>query len=85
MKRFILPVFALLFSVAGLAESWHSHQFTEEGCCESLCPGAAATLRDAGLCAGFHPPQPAEAGFARVIPFFVPLLLEKDIFHPPLP
>jgi len=85
MKRLILPVFALLFSVIGLAESFHSHQFTEEDCCDSLCPGASATVRGAGLSSGFNPPQPAETKFARVMPFFVPLLLEKDIFHPPLP
>jgi hypothetical protein len=85
MKRLILPVFALFFSFTGLAESFHSHQFTEDDCCESLCPGAAVTFRGAGLSASFSPPQPAETGFARVMPFFAPLLLEKDIFHPPLP
>ncbi|OGR81939.1 MAG: hypothetical protein A2X32_05555 [Elusimicrobia bacterium GWC2_64_44] len=85
MKRLILPVFALLFPVIGLAESFHSHQFQEEDCCESLCPGAAATLRAADIVESFAEPQLTVSGFARVLPFFVPQTVEKDIFHPPLP
>jgi hypothetical protein len=82
MKRLLLPVFALFFSVIGLVESAHPHQFLQDDCCESLCPGAG-TLRAADLAESFTPPQPAASGFARSLPFFAPRIVVKDIFHPP--